>query len=95
MKLSTFPAAVAVMLALATASQPAAAAGAKAKPKPLPAQKMQAPASRPATPVQDQSYLFLNGPKEGRGAPDYVTAGMKHSNQPYFMSRFDRLGNWP
>lgn len=92
MRIPIIPAAAAVILALAAVP---AAAATKARPKPAPAKKVQAPIARPADPAQDQSYLFLSGPKEGRGVPDYITSGMKHSNQPYFMTRYDRLGNWP
>ncbi|WP_293858298.1 hypothetical protein [uncultured Alsobacter sp.] len=99
MTLSPFSFGAALVLAVVSLSQPAAAAGSTTRSKAVtqkaPAQKAPAPLARPQAPAQDQSYLFLSGPKEGRGAPDYVTAGMKHSNQPWFMTRYDRLGNWP
>lgn len=46
----------------------------------------------PATKVQpDQSYLYLapsSAPRDG--GPNYVTQGMRESNQPYFNT-----GAWP
>jgi hypothetical protein len=95
MKRATLSIALAFVMAAAAATPAALAASAKARSKPAPAQKAPAAVGRPAAASQDQSYLFLNGPKEGRGVPDYITAGMKHSNQPWFMTRYDRLGNWP
>lgn len=95
MKRATLSIALAVVLATAAATPAAFAASAKVRSKPTTAQKAPAPVGRPAATDQDQSYLFLSGPKAGRGVPDYITAGMKHSNQPWFMTRYDRLGNWP
>lgn len=57
-------------------------------------------AARPSTtrplppPQDDQSYLFATDPRSGKGPPDYVTSGSKHSNQPWFMTIYDTVGDW-
>jgi hypothetical protein len=51
--------------------------------------------TRPApAPQDDQSYLFATDPRSGKGPPDYVTSGSKHSNQPWFMTIYDTVGDW-
>ncbi len=48
--------------------------------------------AQPANKVQpDQSYLYLDPSSAPRsGGPNYVTQGMRESNQPYFNT-----GGWP
>jgi hypothetical protein len=97
--------AVALPPASATERQPAPGSPkAVAKPVPKPAAARQA-AARPIpgkplpparlVPAEDQSFLRINGSLNDGGVQDYITSGMKHSNQPWFMTRYDRLGNWP
>jgi hypothetical protein len=56
-----------------------------------------APVKRTAPrPEDDQSYLFLSpGSAEPAGAPDYATRGSARFNQPWAMTVYDRLGDWP
>ncbi len=51
--------------------------------------------TRPAlAPEDDQSYLFATNPRSGKGPPDYVTSGSKHSNEPWFLTIYDTVGDW-
>lgn len=81
-----------------TAGQKAAAPGstrpAQAAGKPVPGKSPAA--AQPAG--EDQSFLYSDyskAPPVSAGAPDYVTSGSSHFNQPWFMSIYDKLGNWP
>ena len=64
--------------------------------KPVTAVKMARPPATKAAPAplpqDDQSYLFATDPRSGKGPPDYVTSGSKHSNQPWFMTIYDTTG---
>jgi hypothetical protein len=56
-----------------------------------PAAKKTTRAAQPAKVQPDQSYLYLSpGSAPRDGGPNYVTQGMRESNQPYFNT-----GAWP
>jgi hypothetical protein len=56
-----------------------------------PAAKKTTRATQPAKIQPDQSYLYLSPSSAPRdGGPNYVTQGMRESNQPYFNT-----GAWP
>jgi len=78
------------VVALAIVGLAFAAGVAQAQSKP--AAKKTTRAAPPAAKVQpDQSYLYLapsSAPRDG--GPNYVTQGMRESNQPYFNT-----GAWP
>ncbi len=76
------------IFALAIACVALASGVAQAQTKPAAKKTTRAPAAK----VQpDQSYLYLapsSAPRDG--GPNYVTQGMRESNQPYFNT-----GAWP
>jgi hypothetical protein len=56
------------------------------------------PLPAPGQAGEDQSFLYSDyrkAPPSSAGPPDYVTNGSSHFNQPWFMSIYDKLGNWP
>ncbi len=56
-----------------------------------PAAKKTTRTTQPAKVQPDQSYLYLSpGSAPRDGGPNYVTQGMRESNQPYFNT-----GAWP
>ncbi|MCZ8096580.1 MAG: hypothetical protein ACRCU1_19330 [Alsobacter sp.] len=78
------------IFALAIAGMAFASGMAQAQTKP--AAKKTTRAAQPTAKVQpDQSYLYLTpGSAPRDGGPNYVTQGMRESNQPYFNT-----GAWP